>query len=79
MISLTNTKKFYDPNDLTSQGITHYDFRVGSGKVPSEEELAKWVNLIKDLEKNCAPNEYIGIHCKHGINRTGFMTIYYMC
>ena len=31
------------------------------------------------MERNCKPNEYIGIHCKHGINRTGFMIVYYMC
>ena len=43
IISLTNTKKFYDPNDFNIQGITHYDYRVGSGKVPKEEELKKWV------------------------------------
>ena len=31
------------------------------------------------MEKTLDANEYIGVHCKHGINRTGFMICYYLC
>lgn len=34
---------------------------------------------MKELESTLQPNEYIGVHCTHGKNRTGYMIINYMC
>jgi protein-tyrosine phosphatase len=31
------------------------------------------------MHENLKENEYIGIHCTHGINRTGYAIIYYLC
>ena len=31
------------------------------------------------MELTLQPNEYIGVHCTHGKNRTGYMIINYMC
>lgn len=31
------------------------------------------------MEESLSPNEYIGIHCTHGANRTGYLISYYLC
>lgn len=35
--------------------------------------------MVKSLEDKLSDNEYIGIHCTHGVNRTGYMIVYYLC
>lgn len=34
---------------------------------------------MRDLERTLQSNEFIGVHCTHGINRTGYMIANYMC
>jgi atypical dual specificity phosphatase len=47
--------------------------------VPSQEFIDKFCSLVKRLEQTLKENEYIGTHCTHGINRTGYLITYYMC
>lgn len=47
--------------------------------IPDQEYLATFVGLVKEMEKTLGENDYIGIHCTHGANRTGYLIIYYMC
>jgi protein-tyrosine phosphatase len=35
--------------------------------------------MVQEIEPTLLPNEYIGVHCTHGKNRTGYMIINYMC
>ncbi len=37
-----------------------------------------FIAVIKELESALELNEYIGIHCTHGKNRTGYMIVNYM-
>ncbi len=35
--------------------------------------------MIEYTTKELKEGELIGVHCTHGLNRTGYMVIYYLC
>ena len=41
--------------------------------------MNEFMSMMRAIEPTLAENEYIGIHCTHGINRTGYLIAYYMC
>jgi protein-tyrosine phosphatase len=34
--------------------------------------------LVESMESQLGANEFIGIHCTHGVNRTGYMIVRYL-
>ena len=51
---------------------------MSSGKIPKDSDVEKFffAEVDKTLEKN--PDALIGIHCIHGINRTGYLICRYL-
>ena len=81
MISLQTDKEghFYKQEDVERLHGVKYIFcpRVWSGKIPNEESVTKFFNEVDDmLAKNS--NALIGVHCVHGVNRTGYMICRYL-
>merc|ERR1712223_247904 len=81
MISLQTDKEghFYKQEDVERLHGVKYIFcpRVWSGKIPHEESVTKFFNEVDHmLEKNS--NALIGVHCTHGVNRTGYMICRYL-
>ena len=81
MISLQTDKEghFYKQEDVERLHGVKYIFcpRVWSGKIPNEDSVTKFFNEVDDmLAKNS--NALIGVHCVHGVNRTGYMICRYL-
>ena len=47
--------------------------------IPTQEIIDEFLTTVKTIEQTLLPNEYIGVHCTHGKNRTGYMIVNYMC
>ncbi|XP_044752230.1 mRNA-capping enzyme [Coccinella septempunctata] len=77
-IDLTNTSRFYDKEDIESQGCKYLKLSCrGHGECPSEQQTTVFVNCIHEfLSRN--PLDVIGVHCTHGFNRTGFLIVSYL-
>ena len=80
-----NPAKYYSPQEFTSQGVGHFKLSLpgiayvtgGKNRVPMSEET---VNIFitevnKFLKEN--PDKLIGVHCTHGLNRTGYLICRY--
>ncbi|XP_070493500.1 RNA/RNP complex-1-interacting phosphatase homolog [Chironomus tepperi] len=80
VINLTNTQKgtkYYEPNDWKSQGIDYKWIKVEGHVTPSQHLLVQFCHTVKQfLDTN--PSKLIGIHCTHGLNRTGYFVCSYM-
>ncbi|GJQ76262.1 hypothetical protein Trydic_g1996 [Trypoxylus dichotomus] len=51
----------------------------GPGQVPSEALVQKFYNAIEEfLRANISSDSLIGVHCTHGLNRTGYFICRYM-
>ncbi|CAD5232202.1 unnamed protein product [Bursaphelenchus xylophilus] len=68
------SRLLYDPAELEKNGV---ECHVQVPHVTREAEKAI-LKIKKYLSKQKDQNVVVGIHCLHGINRTGFLTCTYM-
>lgn len=49
----------------------------GHGETPSENQTQYFIRMVDNFITK-KPTKYIGVHCTHGFNRTGFLIVAYM-
>lgn len=77
-IDLTNTKRFYDRGGVESKECQYIKLNCrGHGETPSLDQTESFIQFVEECTKN-NPLDYIGVHCTHGFNRTGFLIVSYM-
>lgn len=77
VIDLTNTAKYYDPEELKSNGILYKKILVPGRQIPPQESVNVFMETMDYfLKKN--DDWLVGVHCTHGLNRTGYMVCRYM-
>lgn len=80
VIDLTNTTnrtRYYEPVDWKSKGIKYQWIQVKGHATPSQQILIQFCKVVKKF-LNQNPKKLIGVHCTHGINRTGYFICSYM-
>lgn len=78
VIDLTNTDRYYNPSDVRKRGICYNKIFTQGHKVPNSKVCDKFfTNVNQFLERNPG-NVLIGVHCTHGVNRTGYLICRYM-
>jgi len=72
-IDLTNTNRFYSREDIESAGAIYTKLNCkGHGEAPKAEQIDSFVEVCtKFMDRNST--DYIGVHCTHGFNRSGFL------
>ncbi|CAL4085539.1 unnamed protein product, partial [Meganyctiphanes norvegica] len=79
VIDLTNTNRYYEPYVFESQGIKHKKIKTEGHVVPKKQHVYNFMKTVDGfLEENKENDKLIGVHCTHGINRTGYMICRYM-
>ncbi|CAH1636558.1 unnamed protein product [Spodoptera littoralis] len=92
VIDLTNTARYYDPSELQAAGILHKKILMPGRIIPPEDKVTEFMDTVDEfLGKDCvavqvkraslglSTTEFlIGVHCTHGLNRTGYMVCRYM-
>ncbi|KAI6197039.1 RNA/RNP complex-1-interacting phosphatase-like protein [Aphelenchoides besseyi] len=80
VVDLTYTSKYYDPEQFTSHGISHKKiFCHGRDFEKLATSGNEFVDVLKDFFKeNSNNNKWVGVHCTHGINRTGYLICRYL-
>nr|XP_045605338.1 RNA/RNP complex-1-interacting phosphatase-like isoform X2 [Procambarus clarkii] len=79
VVDLTNTSRYYQPEVLTSHGIEHAKVFTEGKVIPKNEVVYKFFNIVNNFLKLNKNNEkLIGVHCTHGINRSGYIICRYM-
>ncbi|KAL4709446.1 hypothetical protein ACJJTC_019743 [Scirpophaga incertulas] len=77
VIDLTNTARYYSPKELEGAGILHKKIFMPGRILPPQDIVTEFMNAVDDfLGRGC--DSLIGIHCTHGLNRTGYMVCRYM-
>jgi len=77
IIDLTFTDRYYNPQeeDFALTKIVHHKFKIPGREVPSQEILQPIFDRMDELLQ---ANKVIGVHCTHGLNRTGYLICAYM-
>lgn len=80
VIDLTNKfPAYYNPNDFAQYGIFYKKIPCVGHFIPKEELYIEFCTVVKSyLWHNFYNNNIIGVHCTHGVNRTGYMICKYL-
>ncbi|XP_047531177.1 RNA/RNP complex-1-interacting phosphatase homolog isoform X1 [Vanessa atalanta] len=77
VIDLTNTAKYYDPAELKSKGVLYKKILIPGRQLPSEHTVNVFMDTVDEFLK-INDDWLIGVHCTHGLNRTGYMVCRYL-
>ncbi|XP_053668130.1 RNA/RNP complex-1-interacting phosphatase homolog [Anopheles marshallii] len=79
IIDLTNTKRYYDPCDFTTRGVDHVKVAVPGQLTPNQRIVQRFNDIVNGFFNDPSSNgKLIGVHCTHGLNRTGYLICAYM-
>lgn len=79
VVDLTNTKKYYKPQPLSELNIEYQKIFTEGHVIPKEKVVRQFFDAVNEfLDKNMDNSKLIGVHCTHGLNRTGYMVCRYM-
>nr|XP_020441169.1 RNA/RNP complex-1-interacting phosphatase isoform X1 [Monopterus albus]XP_020441170.1 RNA/RNP complex-1-interacting phosphatase isoform X1 [Monopterus albus] len=78
IIDLTFTTRYYKLQDLPESLLYVKIFTAGH-EVPSDETILSFKRVVHRFLRNNADNDkLIGVHCTHGLNRTGYLICRYL-
>uniref|UniRef100_A0A8C6QWV1 RNA/RNP complex-1-interacting phosphatase n=2 Tax=Nannospalax galili TaxID=1026970 RepID=A0A8C6QWV1_NANGA len=78
IIDLTYTQRYYKAEDLPETISYIKIFTVGH-QVPDDDTIFKFKRAVKEfLKENKDNDKLIGVHCTHGLNRTGYLICRYL-
>ncbi|XP_032870046.1 RNA/RNP complex-1-interacting phosphatase-like [Amblyraja radiata] len=78
IIDLTFTKRYYDPEELPD-GLHYEKIFTAGHEVPNAKNIFSFKRAVKTfLLENMDNDKLIGVHCTHGINRTGYLICRYL-
>ncbi|ESO96829.1 hypothetical protein LOTGIDRAFT_214357 [Lottia gigantea] len=79
VIDLTNTDKYYNKNDFESKSVKYEKIFTPGKVIPSSEVCQRFQDIVNEfLQTNPDSESLIGVHCTHGLNRTGYIVCRYM-
>jgi len=74
-INLVGQHRRFDSAEIIAQNVEYFEMQVeGGGMIPSEMTVVQFINKVK----SAPPGTRIGVHCSHGLNRTGYFICRYM-
>ncbi|XP_072515331.1 RNA/RNP complex-1-interacting phosphatase [Salminus brasiliensis] len=78
VIDLTFTTRYYKPQDLPDSLLYLKIFTAGH-EVPSDATILSFKKAVRRfLRDNENNDKLIGVHCTHGLNRTGYLVCRYL-
>lgn len=80
IIDLTNTDRYYKATDIADAQIQYHKLMTpGHNQIPNEACYQQFAQVVRNfLDKNQTNDKLIGVHCTHGLNRTGYLIVRYM-
>ena len=82
VIDISSCEPVYAPDGLQKGGIQYYKLATISKQPPTRQETKDFIALVDKILASSADGdlkqEYIGVHCHYGFNRTGFFIVSYL-
>ncbi|XP_005686413.1 PREDICTED: RNA/RNP complex-1-interacting phosphatase isoform X2 [Capra hircus] len=78
IIDLTYTRRYYKPEELP-ENIPYLKIYTVGHQVPDDDTILKFKTAVNGfLKENKDNDRLIGVHCTHGLNRTGYLICRYL-
>ncbi|XP_015923946.1 RNA/RNP complex-1-interacting phosphatase [Parasteatoda tepidariorum] len=70
---------YYDPEEFIRNGVSFVKIACVGHDVPKDEYFQKFCEVMEQfLQHESQNNRVVGVHCTHGINRTGYIVCRYL-
>ncbi|NXB70027.1 DUS11 phosphatase, partial [Donacobius atricapilla] len=78
IIDLTYTTRYYRRKELPPT-LRYSKILTMGHKIPNRRTISRFKHLVKEfLTQNKDNDKLIGVHCTHGLNRTGYVVCRYL-
>ncbi|KDR23270.1 RNA/RNP complex-1-interacting phosphatase isoform X2 [Zootermopsis nevadensis] len=79
VVDLTNTNRYYNGQIFRSRGIQYKKIYCPGQRVPSTRILKEFFSAVDAfLDESRDSDSLMGVHCTHGLNRTGYFICRYL-
>ncbi|XP_066276954.1 RNA/RNP complex-1-interacting phosphatase homolog isoform X2 [Branchiostoma lanceolatum] len=78
VIDLTFTTRYYNKQDIAEAGIKYEKIFTAGKEVPSDDVVQEFASIVHNYEAETNDDSLIGVHCTHGVNRTGYLVCRYL-
>ncbi|KAM4749064.1 RNA/RNP complex-1-interacting phosphatase [Rhinophrynus dorsalis] len=78
IVDLTCTTRYYWPGELP-KNVKYAKLFTAGHEVPNDEVIYQFKCIVKQfLKENSDNDKLVGVHCTHGLNRTGYIVCRYL-
>ncbi|XP_069812896.1 RNA/RNP complex-1-interacting phosphatase [Dendropsophus ebraccatus] len=78
VVDLTCTQRYYSPQEFP-ESINYFKIFTIGHEVPSDDVISQFKVAVKQyLSDNVENDKLVGVHCTHGLNRTGYLVCRYL-
>ncbi|XP_071168967.1 RNA/RNP complex-1-interacting phosphatase-like [Mytilus edulis] len=79
VIDITYTDKYYHKGEFCRKNVEHEKIYTYGHVVPTDAVVYRFFDVVeKFIKRNNKEEMVIGVHCTHGVNRTGYIVCRYM-
>jgi len=78
VIDLTENNVYYTSAQMKQAKVKYHSLPLSGKKPPSKQICEQFCEIVETQAPLLEGNEYIGVHCTGGRNRTGFLVCYYI-
>ncbi|XP_066598527.1 RNA/RNP complex-1-interacting phosphatase-like isoform X2 [Prorops nasuta] len=78
IVDLTNTTRYYNPVEITKAGLTYHKLMIPGKQLPPEHHVKQFFKIVETFLSSHRGDDIIGVHCTHGLNRTGYLICRYL-
>lgn len=79
VIDITYTDKYYHKGEFCRKNVEHEKIYTYGHVVPTDAVVYRFFDVVeKFIKRNKKEEMVIGVHCTHGVNRTGYIVCRYM-
>ncbi|KAM6040468.1 RNA/RNP complex-1-interacting phosphatase-like [Chlamydotis macqueenii] len=78
IVDLTYTTRYYGPEELPAT-LCYSKILTMGREIPNQETVFEFKRVVRDfLRENKDNDKLVGVHCTHGLNRTGYLVCRYL-
>ncbi|KAK6019225.1 tyrosine-protein phosphatase family protein [Ostertagia ostertagi] len=80
VVDLTNTDRYYNKAEWADYDIKYVKMNCPGHEVSNREDIVKsFLNVVDEfISDSSNGDKLIGVHCTHGLNRTGYLICRYL-
>ncbi|PFX17811.1 RNA/RNP complex-1-interacting phosphatase [Stylophora pistillata] len=79
VVDFTDTYKYYNFEDLSDPEIRYCKIRCAGEKIPNKNVVERFKTYVCTFLKKASDSDsVVGVHCTHGLNRSGYVVCRYL-